>query len=236
MSKLIIAAAAVAVLVLGAVAVGSAVTTAQEGDGLVGSFLARVAEKLGVSEDELKTAIDEARDETIDEAVAEGRLTEEQGERLKERAEEGVFPFLRPLLGGPRLHGHWHLMAAAAEVLDITRADLIEQLRDGKSLAEVAEAQGMSVEDFKTALLDKIKAQLDELVADSDLTQERADDIFQRTEENIDDIVSGEGCPRGFGGMRHGPHGFGGPGGPWFGPFFDDDDESESTETSDVTA
>lgn len=224
MKKLIMVAAAVAVLALAAVAVGGA--AADEDDGLVGSFLARVAEKLGVSEEELQTAIDEARTETIDEAVAEGTLTEEQGERLQ----ESDFPFAgRPWHGPP----HVHVMDAAADVLGMSQADLMEQLRDGNSLAEVAEDQGMSVEDFKTALLDQIQAKLDELVADGTITQEQADDIFQRIEENIDSIVNAEGCLGDFGGMRRGPGRFGGPG---FGPFFDDHDESESTETSDVTA
>ena len=225
MKRLMMIAVAVAVLALGAVAIGGA--AAEEGDGLVGSFLARVAEKLGVSEDELQTAIDEAHTETLDEGVAEGLLTEEQAERLQERG----FPF-----GGGRMHhGRGHVMDAAAEVLDMTRADLMEQLQDGTSLAEVATEvvePPMSVEDFKAALLDQIRAQLDELVVEGDLTQTQADDIFQRTEENIDSIVSGEGCRGGFGGPRRGPGGFGGP---WFGlPF--SDDGSESTETSDVTA
>jgi hypothetical protein len=106
----------------------------------------------------------------------------------------------------------------------------MEQLQDGNSLAEVAEAQGMSADDFKAALLNQVQAQLGELVAEGDLTQEQADEIFQRTEENIDSIVTGKGCPGGFGGMRRGPGGFGGPG---FGPF--SGDGAESTETSDVT-
>ncbi len=218
-------AVAVAVLALGVVAISGA--AADEDDGLVGSFLAKVAEKLGVSEDELKTAIDEARDETIDEAVDEGRLTEEQGERLR----EGNF-FFRGLHGGI-WRAHFDVMKNAADVLGMTRADLMEQLADGNSLAELAEAQGMSVDDFKAALLDKIKAQLDEMVSDGDLTQDQADDFYQHTEGMIDGIVNAEGCFHAFGSMRGGPRGFGGM---WFAPFSDHDEESETTETSDVTA
>jgi len=222
MKRLMMIAVAVAVLALGAVAIGGA--AAEEDDGLVGSFLARVAEKLGVSEDELQTAIDEARTETLDEGVAEGLLTEGQAERLQERG----FPFV----GGRMGHGRGQVMDAAAEVLGMTQADLMEQLQDGNSLAEVAEAQGKDLDAFKAELRDQIRAQLDELVVEGDLTQTQADDIFQRTEENIDSIVSGEGCRGGLGGPRWGPGGFGGP---WFGlPF--SDDGSESTETSDVTA
>jgi hypothetical protein len=221
MKRLMMIAVAVAVLALGVVAVGGA--AADEDDGLVGSFLGRVAEKLGVSEDELRTAIDDARGETLDEAVAEGRLTERQAERMQERG----FPFA----GGRMLHGRGHVMDAVAEVLGMTPADLVAQLQDGNSLADVAEAQGMSVEDFKAALLAQVQAQLDELVAEGGLTQEQADEILQRTEDNIDNIPTGEGCGLGFGGMRRGPGGFGGLG---FGPF--SGTGAESTETSDVTA
>ena len=230
MKSLLIVAAAVAVLALGALAIGGA--AAQEDDGLVGSFLARVAEKLGVSEDELKGAIQDAKTETIDEAVADGRLTEKQGERLKERVGEGGFLF-PPGLPPDGLHmrgGPGFMVDAAAEVLGMTQADLMEQLKDGNSLAEVAQAQGKDLETFKTALLDQVQVQLGEVVAEGDLTQEQADDIFQRTEENIDSIVDAEGCGGGFGGMRHGPGGFGGMRHGMFG------DEPETAEPTEVTA
>jgi len=239
MKRLLMIAAAVAVLGLAAVAVGGAATSADEGDGPIGTFLSKVADKLGVTEDELKTAIDEAQTETLDEAVAEGRLTEGQAERLRERAEErlrehveegGILFPPRPLPGRFGHNGCGQVMDAAAEVLGMPKDELMEQLSDGNSLAEVAEAQKMSVEDFKAALLDQVKAQLDELVAEGDLTQEQADEIFQNVNENIDSIVNAERGLGGFGGPRRGPGGFGGP---WHGPL---GEEPEATESSEVTA
>ena len=228
MKRLLMIAAAVAVLGLAAVAVGGAATSAQEGDGPLGTFLSKVAEKLGVSEDELKDAIQDTHLETIDEAVAKSRLTEEQGERLRECVEEGgiLFP-PRPRHHGPRLdRAHGLIADAAAQVLDMEKEELIEARQDGQSLAEIAEDQGMSAEQFTEALLDQVRAQLDELVAEGELTEEQAERIFQRTEENIDRIVSGEGCLGGFGGPRHGPGGFGGP------PL----EEPASAEEAEVTA
>ncbi len=229
MKRLLKMAAVVVVLGLMAVMVGGAVTSAQDGEGPLGTFLGRVAEKLGVSENELKGAIEETQVEMIDEAVAEGRLTEEQAARLRERAEEGatLFPFGRgPGFGGP---GAGVVPEAAAEALGIPQDQLMQELRDGKSLAEVAEGQGMSVDELSEALLAQVKAQLDALVADGKLTQEQADQIFQRTEENIDSIVNAEGGLGGCGGPRRGPGGFGGPpgggggfGGRWFGAPSDD--------------
>ena len=233
MKRLLKMAAVVAVVGLAAVAVAGAATSAQEGDGPVGTFLAKVAEKLGVTEDELKGAIDEAKVEMLDEAVAEGRLTDEQAARLRERAEEGGLRFAGPLLGAKRHVGpDFHVIEAAAQVLDITRDELGPQLRDGNSLAEVAGAQGMSVEDFQAALLTQIRAELDDLVADGTLTQEHADRVFQAAEENIDRIVNGELGPRGLGGRRHGPGRFGGP--CWYGP--PSDEAPDSTESTGATA
>ena len=206
MKRLLIVLAALAALGLGAVAIGGAITSAQEGDGPVGTFIGKLADKLGVSEDELKTAIQDTRVEMIDEAVADGSLTEEQGERLKERAEEGglLFP---PRHGEGRFRGHCQraaglILEASAEVLDMPKDELAEQLKDGKSLAEVAEAQEMSVDDFKAGLLDEVKAKLDALVDEEKLTEDQADRIFQGFEEHIDRIVDahlGErgGCPPG---------------------------------------
>jgi polyhydroxyalkanoate synthesis regulator phasin len=232
MKRLLSIAAVVAVLGVTAVVVGGAVTSAQEGDGPIGTFLEKLAGKLGIGEDELKTAIEETQSEMIDEAVADGRLTEEQAERLRERLGEGGFPFGSPLSRMTRHVGpHFYVTEAAVEVLDTTRDELSQQLRDGNSLAEVAEAQGMSAEDFQAALLLEVKAQLDDLVAEGKLTQEHADLIFQAAEENIDSIVSGQLGPRGPGGRRLAPCGFGGW---WFGA--PADEPAESTEASGVTA
>ena len=211
MKRLLIVLAALAALGLGAVAIGGAITSAQEGDGAVGTFIGKLADKLGVSEDELNTAIKDTRIEMIDEAVADGQLTEEQADRMKERVEQGDIGFgFGPRFGEGRHHGGHgvcrlavgHILEVAAGVLDMPQDELTQQLKDGKSLAEVAEAQGMSVDDFKAGLLEAVKAKLDGLVADDKLTQEQAGRIFQGFEEHIDRIVNahpgdGPGC---FGG------------------------------------
>lgn len=236
MKRLLIIAAAVAVLGLGAVAVGGAATSAQEHDGPLGTFLARVADKLGVSEDELNAAIEEAGVETIDEALADGRITDDQADRLRERVEDGGFPFPPRPFGERHMKGPNFVVDAAVEVLDMSREDLLGQLKDGNSLADVAEAEGMSVEAFEAALLAEVKAQLDGLVSDGELTQDQADRIFQNIEENIDRIVNSEAGPCVPGGSRHGPGHFRGArsggaqfGGAQFG-------EHDSAEEAEVTA
>ncbi len=218
MTRLLMVVAAVTVLGLAAVAIGGAVTSAQEGDGPFGSFLSKVADKLGVTQDELKVAIEEARDETIDEAVAEGRLTEDQAERLR----EGGFPFNR------RLHrAGGHILGAAADVLGMEKNDLVVELREGNSLADVAAAQGIGVDGFKAQLLAEVQADIDAKVVDGTITQEQADRQSEALEERIDNILNAQLGEGGFG--RPGHH-HGGFGGSWHAP------PDETEEASGVTA
>ena len=213
MKRLLIALAALAAIGLGAVVIGGAGTSAQEGEdgGLVGTFIGKLADKLGVSEDELKTAIKDTRIEMIDEAVDSGKLTQEQADKLKERIEEGDlgFGFGSRFGEGRFRHGLCQravggVLDASAGVLDMSVDDLKAQLKDGKSLAAVAEAQGMSVDGFKAALSDAVKAKLDQAVEEEKLTQEQADRLFQGFEENIYRIVNA--TPGEYGPCHHGHH------------------------------
>jgi len=184
---------------LGLAVVGVGASFAQDDGGPASTFLSKVAAKLGVGEDELRTAVDEAYDETIDEQVAAGRLTQDQADRLQERGFK-LAPVFGPR-GGRLLLGGVHLMESAAEVVGLSAADLMTELRDGKSLADVAEAQGVSVDTLKTGLLAQVKTELDAAVADGKITQSQADNIYSRTESNIDTIVTATGpfpggCPR----------------------------------------
>ena len=100
--------------------------------------------------------------------------------------------------GGPGHHFFFgDKLGSGAEYLGLTEDELHEQLRDGKSLAEVAEAEGKSVDGLKQAILAGAKSGLDEAVANERLTQEQADAIYERLESSIDDIVNGT-----FGGPR----------------------------------
>jgi len=191
------------VVVLGALVLGVGVlmTTgagAQEGDAQKPGerFVFETAERLGVTPEELTSAMTDAQSEIIDDAVAEGRLTEEQAAKLKERIEEyGPLSVIgrRDRDGKVLCHGARLVTGAAAEVLGKEPAEVAAAVKSGETLAEQAEAQGMSVEDFKAALLAAVKATLQTKVDEGTITQVQADRIFAWIEENIDRIVNFEG-------------------------------------------
>jgi len=89
--------------------------------------------------------------------------------------------------------GKYLVKEAAAEVLGLTEDEVREALRDGQSLAELAEAQGMSVEDFRAALLANITADLQAQLDAGEITQDEFDEITADLDENLDDIINSEG-------------------------------------------
>lgn len=174
------------------------------------------ARQLGVQPAELTDALKQALKNRIDAGVADGRLSEEQAERMKQRIDEGAFP----LFGGPgfgqrgpghHFHGLRVAVDTAADYLGVTEAELREALHDGKSLADVARDEGKAVDGLVDALVQAATARLDQAVADGKLTQERRDELAQSLEERIEAAVDAE-LPRGFG-FRGGP-GFRGHHGP----------------------
>lgn len=237
MKRFLIIGGLVAALAVGAVAVVGA--GAQEGtptpdatdsadeQSRVEHYLEVLAGNLGVSVEELEAALRQSELDLIDEKVADGTLTEEEAADIRERIESGEAPYFPPFIGGGH-HGPFQgivvgVVEAAADVLGMDVTELHEQLRDGNSLADVATAQGMDVEQFKTDLLAAIQTKIDEKVADGTITQEQGDNLYERLSGNIDDIV--EKTP------GDGPFGPGGPHRP-FGPrFFNEEDANEPSDS-----
>jgi hypothetical protein len=239
-SRKVIAATVAGLAVTGGVGAGIA---ASQDESRASSFLDAVAKHLGISADELEDATRAAAIDQVDAALADGKITEEQAEELKSRIESGEAPlFLGPGLffGGPKGDGErgfgfgfgpglgFHFgekLDAAAEYLGVTEEELREALQNGRSLADVAEEKGKSVDGLKDALLAEAQTRLNEAVADEKLTREQADRILERLREGIDDLVNASGENR-FRFHFRGP----GPGmGPFQAPEQDDGDIPEDT-------
>src|SRR2546425_4417760 len=136
--KYLLIAAAVIALGVGAVVITGA--AAQQSDGTGRSFLSRVAEKLGIGEDKLTAAVKDARLDQINEALANGSITQEQADRMKERVESGKLGFAEfDHLGEKRqcLAARF-VIGASAQVLHMDRQQVLVQLQQGKSLVEIA--------------------------------------------------------------------------------------------------
>jgi hypothetical protein len=151
------------------------------------------AEQLGVEPSELTAALKKALANRVDAAVEAGRLTEQQGNELKERIESGDVPLVG--LGGPRFgHVRHHIgdLDAAAAYLGMTEASLMSALDDGRTLAQIAKARGKSVDGLVTALVDAAKAELAAAVDAGRLTDAQRDSIVSGLKARITSLVNGE--------------------------------------------
>jgi hypothetical protein len=208
--KIVVAIVAAVVLavglgVTGTVAASRALTAADERR----AVLDDAADRLDVEPSELEDALRDALKARVDTAVEEGRLTEEQGVELKTRIDSGEMQFLRGLgKPGPGRFGHFHHFArfpalrAAAEYLGLAEEELRERLRDGDTLAEVAKAEGKAVDGLVDALVADAEKRLDDAVAAGKLTPAQADELADRLDERMTDLVNGELPGPGFG-HRH---------------------------------
>ena len=156
------------------------------------TFRRAFAANLGVDEADLGPAAKKAAITTIDAAVAAGDISKAVGDRLKakvEAAEGDDCRWFAPHL--KRVAGAVHLIrdgvTAAADVLDMTPAELRTELRTGKTLKEIASAEGVNYDTLTNAVVAAVKADLDAAVKAGTITQARADRILDRLERNLAD-------------------------------------------------
>jgi hypothetical protein len=98
-------------------------------------------------------------------------------------------------------------MEAAAEALGMTADELRTALRDGQTIAEIAEANGVDVQVVIDAMVAEAQEHLAEKVAAGEMTQEEADEKLASLEERITERVNSDE-PRRFGpGRPGGPRG-----------------------------
>jgi len=112
-----------------------------------------------------------------------------------------------------RKHGR-HVFKAnldtAADAIGISREDLLTQLGDGKSIAQVAQSKDVDVQKVIDAMVADAKEHLADAVRSGRLTQAQADERLEKVTEHTTEVVNREGLPERRHGRGHGPDGFGG--------------------------
>ena len=163
------------------------------------AVVADAAKQLGIQPSELSAALKKALEHRVDAAVAGGRLTKEQGAELKRRIEAGDVPlFAAP---GARLRlpfGHVGRLGlpgpfrldVAASYLGLSEEQLEQKLSDRKTLADVAQGQGKSVDGLVSALYDDAKKHLDDAVSDGRLTKAHEQAILNGLEARLRSFVN----------------------------------------------
>jgi hypothetical protein len=158
-----------------------------------------------VESEDLETTVPESIEDVLADLVEDGVITEEQGAQVAEALRERVRDFW----------GHRHAFKVGASletvagVIGIEVDALRDAVRDGQSIAEVAEANGSSAQAVIEALVAEMNTRVDQAVEDGKLTEERADEIRAEAPDKIESMVNGEFEGRRGPGGHH--RGFGGP-------------------------
>ena len=209
--KLIAGAATLAVLAGGASAVAATTTTDRKAEEQ--AFLADAAKRLGVSSEQLTSALTAAQDARLAAAVKAGELTQAQADAIKaRRAADGTVLSLGRGPGGPGGHGGGpggrgggrELLADAAKAIGITEDALKTQLRDGKTLTAIVKAEGKTLADVQAAVKKAAVARLDADLKAKTITQAQYDEAVEHLNEHIARLGDAKFGPGGKGG---GPRG-----------------------------
>lgn len=207
-NKLAVAVAAVVVVAagsIGAIAITSAQTPTQTPAGPAGKqqvrddFLNKFAANLNVSVDQLTSASKNAATATVDDLVAQGKLTADRAAKIKDRINNSDGLGLGGLLGAGR-KGHAYedliervralVVQSSAKAIGIDPSELRTDLKNGQSIAEVAASKNVSLATVKGQITADAKAKLDAAVQNEKITQSREDAALQKLAARLDDILN----------------------------------------------
>ncbi|MBA3381010.1 MAG: hypothetical protein H0T97_03965 [Actinobacteria bacterium] len=149
--------------------------------------VAKIAEKHGITVEQVEAKMKERLTARVDAALQSGRITAERAATLEARIAAGsLCQGAHALKAKHRRH---RVLAAAAEFLGLDRAELKAAL-PGTSLSALAEKQGKSVAGLKAAMLAPVKAKLAKAVESKRVTQERADQLLDRLDDRVDRLIA----------------------------------------------
>ena len=193
-------------LVAGGTGAAIAAVTKDDAKKTEQAILDDAAKRLDVTPEKLRDALSAAQDAQLDQAVKDGKLTQKQADAIKQARKDSGRVLGGPGLRGPhgpggvlRLHRgpggpgfgmRLELFEDLAKALGTTEAKLKAQLRDGKSIADVAKANGKSLADVRSAVKATVKARLDKAVKAGDLTQSQADEMLDHIADKVTAIGS----------------------------------------------
>ncbi len=140
--------------------------------------------------------------------VNEGIITQDQANRIQQYLTDQA----RARCYQARVLPPTDILSTTATKLGMTLSQLIAELRQGKTLAQIAGEHSVTRDDLKAALLEAARANAKTLVQEGTLTQDEADQALRAVESNLDALIDATGPwvfkhGAGWGRGRH--HGWG---------------------------
>ncbi len=93
--------------------------------------------------------------------------------------------------------GNWYVFDTLADEFGMTPTELFEALHDGSTIEELAEAEGVDLEELQDMLADlhqeRARERIEDAVANGDLTQEQADWMLEGMDQGYGPMGRGFG-------------------------------------------
>ena len=175
------------------------------------TFMNRLAANLGTTPDALREALVKTEQELVDAAVAQGRLTAEQGQRLKERIElrggRGALfgPGGRPGVRGPGRPGPARagavgfqratILSAAEQALGLSPEELTLRLQQGRTLTQIAQELGKDPAAVQRDLQAALEARLEQAQSEGRLTAEQVANAKARLPQLVERLMNAQRGP-----------------------------------------
>ena len=170
-----------------------------------GATIAQVAQQQGVDVQKVINAMVADATAHIDQAVQDGKLTADQADERKAALPDRITRLVNE--GKPKGEGRGHgpKLDAAAKALGVSTDELRDQLRGGKTIAQVAEARNVDKQKVIDAMVADAEQHLDQAVQDGKLTADQANERKAALPDRITTLVN-EGPQKGRdGGPGGGP-------------------------------
>jgi hypothetical protein len=161
-------------------------------------FLANVAGKLNVSVDQLKSAISGAEKDGVNARVSSGQLTQAQADKLIQRIDQGGPALLPRILAARRAVPAIaeHVVAVVATQTGLTPQQVRDQVRGGKSLAQIGQEHGKTVPQLEAAITADFKTRLDQAVAKGTITADQESNLLSRATSGLDKVLNHQPKPK----------------------------------------
>ena len=141
---------------------------------------ALLATEFGISTDELTAAREKASELSLQAAIDDGSLTQEQADWIKVR--RALQPYI-------------DRQALSATALGLTVDEMTTARQDGKDMETLLEEQGLTAEEFQTALQAAYQAALQKALDDGVITQEQMDTLLSQQTDGFRMMPGFPGMP-----------------------------------------
>lgn len=165
-----------------------------EGQKLASTYAQSFASSLGVNQTQLNTAYSAAISATVQQAVQDGKLTQTQANNIAAKAQKKGFTGSLALRGKNAKHAGAKVakdaLNAAASAVGISTTELRSDLKNGQTIAQVAQAHNKDLQTVETAIVSSIKTQLDTALKNGKITQAQHDKALANAQTRVSKLVN----------------------------------------------